>query len=56
VLWGRRDPFFDVDEVLAYHRALERMDAHIYNGGHRLLETHAAECAELMRTFVLDNA
>jgi hypothetical protein len=21
-----------------------------------LLETHAAECAELMRTFVLDNA
>jgi hypothetical protein len=39
-----------------YHRALERMDAHIYDGGHLLLETHAAECAELMRTFVLDNA
>jgi pimeloyl-ACP methyl ester carboxylesterase len=56
VLWGRRDPYFDVDEVLAYHRALERMDAHIYDGGHLLLETHAAECAELMRTFVLDNA
>jgi pimeloyl-ACP methyl ester carboxylesterase len=56
VLWGRRDPFFDVDEVLAYHRALERMDAHIYDGGHLLLETHAAECAELMRTFVVDNA
>jgi hypothetical protein len=32
------------------------MDAHIYDGGHLLLETHAAECAELMRTFVLDNA
>jgi pimeloyl-ACP methyl ester carboxylesterase len=56
VLWGRRDPFFDVDEVLAYHRALERMDAHIFDGGHLLLETHAAECAELMRAFVLDNA
>lgn len=56
VLWGRRDPYFDVDEVLAYHRALERMDAHIYDGGHLLLETHAAECAELMRAFVLDNA
>jgi pimeloyl-ACP methyl ester carboxylesterase len=56
VLWGRRDPFFDVDEVLAYHRVLERMDAHIYDGGHLLLETHAAECAELMRAFVLNNA
>jgi pimeloyl-ACP methyl ester carboxylesterase len=56
VLWGRRDPYFDVDEVLAYHRALERMDAHIYDGGHLLLETHATECAELMRAFVRDNA
>ena len=56
VLWGRHDPYFDVDEVLAYHRALERVEAHIYDGGHFLLETHAAECAALMRAFVLDNA
>lgn len=56
VLWGRRDPYFDVDEVLAYHCALERVDSHIYDAGHLLLETHAAECAELMRAFVLDNA
>jgi pimeloyl-ACP methyl ester carboxylesterase len=55
VLWGRHDPYFDVDEVLAYHRALERVEAHIYDGSHLLLETHAAECAELMRTFVRDN-
>jgi pimeloyl-ACP methyl ester carboxylesterase len=41
VLWGRRDPYFHVEEVLAYHRALERVDAHIYDGGHLLLETHA---------------
>jgi hypothetical protein len=27
-----------------------------YDGGHLLLETHAAECSELIRTFVLDNA
>jgi len=54
MIWGRHDPYYDVDEVLAYHRALERVDAHIYDGGHFLLETHAAECAELMRTFVLD--
>ena len=56
VLWGRRDAYFDVDEVLAYHRVLERMDAHLYDGGHFLLETHAAECAALMRAFVLDNS
>lgn len=56
VLWGRHDPYFDVDEVLAYHRVLERMDAHIYDGGHFLLETHAAECAELMRAFVMDTS
>jgi pimeloyl-ACP methyl ester carboxylesterase len=55
VLGGRRDAYFDVDEVLAYHRALERVEAHIYDGGHLLLETHSAECAELMRAFVLDN-
>lgn len=56
VLWGRHDPYFDVEEVLAYHRALERVAAHIFDGGHLLVETHAAECAELMRAFVLDNA
>jgi pimeloyl-ACP methyl ester carboxylesterase len=55
VLWGRHDPYFDVAEVLAYHRALERVEAHIYDGSHLLLETHAAECADLMRTFVLDH-
>ncbi|MFG2061001.1 alpha/beta fold hydrolase [Micromonospora sp. NPDC048871] len=55
VLWGRHDAYFDVEEVLAYHRVLDRMDAHIYDGGHLLLETHAAECAYLMRAFVRDH-
>lgn len=55
VLWGRHDPYFHIDEVLAYHRALDRVEAHILDGGHLLLETHAAECAALMRAFVLDN-
>ncbi|MEV4664463.1 hypothetical protein AB0J85_21245 [Micromonospora echinofusca] len=44
------------DELAAYHRVLERMGAHIYDGGHLLLETHAAECTQLMRAFVLDDA
>lgn len=56
VLWGRRDPYFAIDEVLAYHRDLERMDAHVYDGGHLLLETHSPECTDVMRAFVLDNA
>ncbi|MEU6022986.1 alpha/beta hydrolase [Micromonospora sp. NPDC047134] len=56
VMWGRHDAYFDVEEVLAYHRVLDRMDAHIYDGGHLLLETHAAECAALMRAFVLDHS
>ena len=56
VLWGRHDPYFAVDEVLAYHRSLERVEAHIYDAGHLLLETHAAECAEHMRRFVLENS
>ncbi|GGM17603.1 alpha/beta fold hydrolase [Micromonospora yangpuensis] len=55
LLWGRHDAYFDIAEVLAYHRALERLDAHLYDGGHLLLETHPTECAELIRAFVLDN-
>ncbi|TDE96008.1 alpha/beta hydrolase [Occultella glacieicola] len=56
VLWGSRDVYFDLDEVLAYHRALQRVDSHLYDAGHFLLATHAVECAELMRAFVLDHA
>jgi hypothetical protein len=56
VLWGSRDGYFDLDEALAYHRALERVDSHIYTPGHFLLKARAHECADLMRTFVLDNS
>lgn len=54
LLWGRHDPFFDVAEILAYSRALDRLEMHIYDAGHLLLETHAPECAALMRTFIAD--
>lgn len=52
VLWGRHDPFFDLAEVLAYHEEMDRLDVHIYEAGHFLLETHAAEVAELLVPFV----
>ncbi len=52
MLWGRHDAFFDLEETLAWMRALPRMEAHILDGPHSLLETRAAECAELMRAFI----
>lgn len=54
LLWGRYDWFFEIDEVLAYARELDRLDMHIYDGAHLLLETHHQECAALMRKFILN--
>lgn len=52
LLWGRHDVFFDLDEVVDWMRALPRMEAHVLDGAHFLLETHADECAALMRAFI----
>lgn len=52
MLWGRHDVFFDLAETLSWMRALPRMEAHVLDGAHFLLETHAAECARLMRDFI----
>jgi pimeloyl-ACP methyl ester carboxylesterase len=54
LLWGRHDTYFEVDEVLAYGRELDRLDMHIWDGAHLLLETHHHECAALMRKFILN--
>lgn len=51
LLWGRHDIFFDLAETLSWMKALPRMEAHIFDGPHFLLETHAAECAASMRAF-----
>jgi pimeloyl-ACP methyl ester carboxylesterase len=52
MLWGRHDSFFALGETLAWMRALPRMEAHIFDGPHFLLETHPEECAALMRGFL----
>ena len=52
MLWGRHDPYFEIEEVLAYARELDRLDMHIYDGAHLLLETHHRECAALMCEFI----
>jgi pimeloyl-ACP methyl ester carboxylesterase len=52
MLWGRHDAFFDIAETLSWMQALPRMEAHILDGGHLLLETHASVAASLMLDFI----
>jgi pimeloyl-ACP methyl ester carboxylesterase len=52
MLWARHDIFFELDETLSWMKSLPRMEAHIFDGPHLLLETHATECASLMRAFI----
>lgn len=52
MLWGRHDAFFDIAETLSWMQAPPRMEAHILDGGHFLLETHAARAAALMADFI----
>ncbi len=52
MLWARHDPFFDLAEVLSWMQALPRMEAHVFDAGHKLLETHAAAATSLMRDFI----
>lgn len=52
MLWGRHDPFFEIDETLAWMKELPRLEVHVLDGPHFLLETHASACALLMNTFI----
>ena len=52
MLWGRHDSFFDCAEILSWLQDLPRMEAHVLDGPHFLLETHAARCADLIVEFV----
>jgi pimeloyl-ACP methyl ester carboxylesterase len=54
VLWGRHDRFFDIAEILAYHRALRSVELHVFDSGHFLTETHAAEVSALVAAFLTD--
>ena len=54
MVWGRHDVYFDLAEVLSWMRALPRMEAHVLDAGHLLLETHAtaAVAVALMLDFI----
>lgn len=52
MVWARHDPFFDLAETLSWMQALPRMEAHVLDAGHKLLETHAAVATRLMLDFI----
>lgn len=52
MVWGRHDPYFAIDETLDWMKDLPRMEAHVLDGGHLLLETHAAEALPLITAFI----
>lgn len=52
MVWGRHDAFFDIAETLSWMQDLPRMEAHILDGGHFLLETHAEAALALMTDFI----
>ncbi|CAM3629228.1 alpha/beta fold hydrolase [Occultella aeris] len=52
LLWGRHDSFFDLSETVSWMQVLPRMEAHILDAGHLLLETHSVEATPLMLDFI----
>ena len=52
ILWGRHDPYYQLDEIIAYARELARLEIHVLDGAHLLLETHYRECADAIRGFI----
>ena len=52
MVWGRHDIYFDIAEIVSWMQDLSRMEAHIFDGGHLLLETHAEQAAALMADFI----
>lgn len=52
ILWGKKDTFFEIEEIVAFNRELDAVETYILNGGHFLLESHHHECAGLIATFI----
>ncbi len=51
-VWGRHDPAFIPAGAQAYRRDLPGAEVHLLDAGHFALETHCAEIAEHIRTFL----
>jgi pimeloyl-ACP methyl ester carboxylesterase len=52
MILGRHDIYFEIAETLSWMQDLPRMEAHVLDAGHLLLETNAVDAAALMAVFV----
>lgn len=52
MLWGRHEPYFELAETVSWMEDLPRMEAHILDGSHFLLETHAEPALAFMLEFI----
>ena len=52
VIWGKHDPFFNVNEAHCYKRDLPGAQVHILNGAHEVLETNFDEVLLLISDFL----
>jgi pimeloyl-ACP methyl ester carboxylesterase len=55
MIWGRHDVYFELAETLSWMQALPRMEAHVLDAGHLLLETHSPAAVPLMVDFITRN-
>ncbi|GFE84916.1 hydrolase [Steroidobacter agaridevorans] len=56
IIWGRHDVYYALEEIIAYARELDRLEMHVLDGAHFLLETHCRECADAIRGFIASAA
>ena len=52
VVWGKNDPIFPAEGAEPFKRDLTNLEFHLLDTGHFALETHGAEIAGLMRSFL----
>jgi len=52
MIWGRHDVYFELAEMLSWMHVLPRMEAHVLDAGHLLLETHSDVAVSLMLDFI----
>ncbi|HWV62074.1 MAG TPA: alpha/beta fold hydrolase, partial [Oxalicibacterium sp.] len=55
-VWGRNDPFFLPAGAEAFKRDIPHAKVVFYETGHFALETHAAQIADEIRGFLLEQA
>ena len=56
ILWGKNDPFFNVDGAKAYRRDIHTAELHLIDTGHFALEDFSGFIAERIRKFLGESA